>query len=834
MKEKRNRILGNRIFRMVISYLLIVGMTCSSFSCDAVFAAETKESIPTIRLYLEKPEGWTTPAFHVWNEDAVVNGDGEVFVQAWDASETKLFKEASSGFYYVDVTLKGWHGFQFIDAESGDEIKVDKNAEADADILATLSQMTEDISVYYLEKNGTYGWYMDANGTKPLEIPATIYANIHFYNEQEWKTPCIDAWVDGVTTTYTNVGTQTDIKGWDHTLPSMKLEKENWYTATVQVTGKLSGMQFADAKTGNIITLDAEQLATINTCTKETPTDVYYGYETISFKKEDIPIPKKLVKRQSPVYHTDGTVTFHLATEEQEAGIKGTFTNWLTMPMEPVSEAEDGFVGFTATVKVPTEGGIYTYGMVTGEEEQWIGDPENKSKTDNPVVVRNPEIGNGTVTIYWPATEAVNGKVTYRKYGSKDTYKEAEFKPVADAQNLYAAEIDRAESGKKYEYTIKIDGKVQEDIYNFASKESGVATFIPCKKITEPDYDSPVIQEDGTVTFHYWNPSAMEVKLAGDMTNWASDAIVMEKNSENGLFTATIHVPAGSYGYKFIVDGNWVLDEKNKKTTEGADRASLLEISYKETSKPTITPTAQITATSRPTRIPEETAIPSVKPTMVPSAAATSTVGPSILPTETVNPLPEETAVPSSIPSMTPVSSAIPKESPAVSYTITYVLNKGKNHKNNPAFYTTEDVNLKAPARVGYTFAGWYTDENFTEKITVIKAAEKKNITVYAKWNKVKKPAKVKKVTVTNKKGMKVRITVKKVQGAKGYEILYTKDRKFKKSVKKINIAGNVKTIGKLKKNHTYYVKIRSYKIDSAGKKVYGAYSSVKKVRITK
>ena len=38
----------------------------------------------------------------------------------------------------------------------------------------------------------------------------------------------------------------------------------------------------------------------------------------------------------------------------------------------------------------------------------------------------------------------------------------------------------------------------------------------------------------------------------------------------------------------------------------------------------------------------------------------------------------------------------------------------------------------------------------------------------------------------------------------------------------------------KLKKGKTYYVRVRAYKKDSTGRKVYGKYSKVMKVKITK
>ena len=74
----------------------------------------------------------------------------------------------------------------------------------------------------------------------------------------------------------------------------------------------------------------------------------------------------------------------------------------------------------------------------------------------------------------------------------------------------------------------------------------------------------------------------------------------------------------------------------------------------------------------------------------------------------------------------------------------------------------------------------------------------------------------------------------KKVAGAAGYEIKYSTNKKFKKSVKTVRFTGKSKTISKLKKNKTYYVKVRAYKKDANGNKVYGKYSKIKKIKIKK
>lgn len=126
---------------------------------------------------------------------------------------------------------------------------------------------------------------------------------------------------------------------------------------------------------------------------------------------------------------------------------------------------------------------------------------------------------------------------------------------------------------------------------------------------------------------------------------------------------------------------------------------------------------------------------------------------------------------------------------------ITYKLGKGKNNDQNPEYYYNQKVNLKVASKKGYAFKGWYTDSKYTKKITTIAKNSKKNITVYAKWEKV-----------VVKKG----------------------------AVKKVTVTGTSKTLSKLSKGKNYYVKVRAYKKDSTGAKVYGSFSSVKKVKISK
>lgn len=86
--------------------------------------------------------------------------------------------------------------------------------------------------------------------------------------------------------------------------------------------------------------------------------------------------------------------------------------------------------------------------------------------------------------------------------------------------------------------------------------------------------------------------------------------------------------------------------------------------------------------------------------------------------------------------------------------------------------------------------------------------------------------------SMKNTKGKKIILKWKKVAGAKGYQLQYATSKKFK--AKKTKSTTKTKyTVKKLKKKKTYYMRVRAYTI-SNGKKVYGKWSSVKKVKIKK
>lgn len=97
----------------------------------------------------------------------------------------------------------------------------------------------------------------------------------------------------------------------------------------------------------------------------------------------------------------------------------------------------------------------------------------------------------------------------------------------------------------------------------------------------------------------------------------------------------------------------------------------------------------------------------------------------------------------------------------------------------------------------------------------------------------VTKPQKITSLDVKNIKGKKAKLSWKRIKGVYGYQVKYALNKKFTKGKKTKLSNGNSTTIKKLKMEKTYYFRVRAYKL-SGKRKVYGAWSRVKKVKIQK
>lgn len=182
---------------------------------------------------------------------------------------------------------------------------------------------------------------------------------------------------------------------------------------------------------------------------------------------------------------------------------------------------------------------------------------------------------------------------------------------------------------------------------------------------------------------------------------------------------------------------------------------------------------------------------------------------------------------------------SLPSQEPVVEK-LYYIVNF---HANNGTDLSRKTMTLLSGDALGilpkvkrehYAFLGWYTRQEGGNQVTSDTVLEEAT-TLYARWEQVEKPGKVTALKIQSPKSGQIKVSYKEVSNAKGYEIVYTTDKKFPSAkTVRTTVAPTVKTFKNLKKEKTYYVKVRAYQMDSAGNKIFGAYSTIKKIKVKK
>ena len=164
-----------------------------------------------------------------------------------------------------------------------------------------------------------------------------------------------------------------------------------------------------------------------------------------------------------------------------------------------------------------------------------------------------------------------------------------------------------------------------------------------------------------------------------------------------------------------------------------------------------------------------------------------------------------------------------------IRYTLKFNGNGGSVSKSRIVESKGSDIGtLPTAKRSGYLFSGWYTAKKGGKKITSATLCTGPR-TYYARWKKVKvgRPS-LKKLSPGYKT---LQVSAGKVSGAKGYQLSYSLSSSMK-NAKTVSSSRPTFQLRSLKPGKVYYVRVRAYKQDSAKKKIYGSWSSKKRVKI--
>ncbi len=85
------------------------------------------------------------------------------------------------------------------------------------------------------------------------------------------------------------------------------------------------------------------------------------------------------------------------------------------------------------------------------------------------------------------------------------------------------------------------------------------------------------------VVVHFRDGTAGDVRIAGDFNGWVPDKGVdsrIDSDGETRIWTKILHLPPGTYQYRYVVDGEWREDPENAHSLPagGSERNSILVV----------------------------------------------------------------------------------------------------------------------------------------------------------------------------------------------------------------------------------------------------------------
>ena len=105
--------------------------------------------------------------------------------------------------------------------------------------------------------------------------------------------------------------------------------------------------------------------------------------------------------------------------------------------------------------------------------------------------------------------------------------------------------------------------KETSDMKIKCTKKAAADKVVAKKATTEAAPKAPKAAVKQTVTFTIHAEKGKEVYVAGEFNNWDPTAKKMAYKARKGIYEATLKLAAGTYQYKYVIDGTWCADPEN-------------------------------------------------------------------------------------------------------------------------------------------------------------------------------------------------------------------------------------------------------------------------------
>lgn len=230
---------------------------------------------------------------------------------------------------------------------------------------------------------------------------------------------------------------------------------------------------------------------------------------------------------------------FHLAghTDARQVVLAGSFNNWRDNELR-LLRAGDGWY-----LPLYLGDGTHTYKFIV--DGNWMPDPANSSRLPDGHNGYNSVLRQGRGFTFALAGYANARRVTVA--GNFNGWHRNEL----DLQRGPAGwELSYALGAGNYEYKFFVDGQALTDPANPLSTEGA-------------GRGNSVLIVGANYTFRLKNRADVKsVFLAGDFNGWNPRSLPMRREGNDWVFS--VYLAPGKHRYKFVADGQWILDPGNK------------------------------------------------------------------------------------------------------------------------------------------------------------------------------------------------------------------------------------------------------------------------------
>ncbi len=346
----------------------------------------------------------------------------------------------------------------------------------------------------------------------------------------------------------------------------------------------------------SVITVGESAVATTEVAKQPVTNEKNTKQSATNKKNTKQPVTNEKNTKQSTTSAENGVKFVYKDANAKTVFLVGEFNNWSTTA-NPMTNNKGTW---TTTLNIPQ--GKYQYKFLVNGTD-WKTDPNNSNSADDGYGGKNSVVTIGQQTnevketvkqtsnvekvTKQSASTTENGvKFTYEDPSAKDVFLVGEFNnwnttanPMTNDKGVWSTTLNIPQG--KYQYKFLVNGTDwktdpnnsnsaddgyggKNSVIEVGNKTQGTRIIVPQTAQKIQEINKPASSDTFPVKFEYkpLTGGSHSVFLAGDFNSWSTSATPMIE--KNGNYEVTLNLKKGKYGYKFVVDGNWVTDDNAK------------------------------------------------------------------------------------------------------------------------------------------------------------------------------------------------------------------------------------------------------------------------------